>query len=282
MTDSPKIKPCDSPEEMEKSIKAWSAPTTAGFVIAALWIVFCYFSSQSVPVWALWLGSILVFGGVGVLISLSVTNRWCGIFINERKLMSISRVQVGLWTLILLSAFFAIFIGRLRAGDADPLNIVIQPELWAVMGISGASFVGRSVIAGNKSSTEPLNSGKEVDKVQRDLKDPDESADQIEYNRVGVLYANNCIKSARLMDMFEGDELRNTRFVDVGKLQMFFFTVIVLMSYSVALFSLMATSKASDITMFPALSDGLVALLGISHAGMLGTSAVTATPVAPK
>ena len=42
--------------------------------------------------------------------------------------------------------------------------------------------------------------------------------------------------------MFEGDELSNTASVDLGKVQMFFFTIIVAFSYSVILFNNLANA----------------------------------------
>jgi hypothetical protein len=166
------------------------------------------------------------------------------------------------------------------------------------MGISGASFAGRSLIAGKKASTESADRGKDAEKVAKPLVESDlktgkmteeqkklaiqNTQKQIADNAEGVLFVNNCIKDAEFMDMFEQDEVRYSRFIDMGKLQMFFFTIIALISYSVALFALMYNTKdPSQINQLPPLSDGLVAILGISHAALLGNSAITQTPVKP-
>ncbi len=57
---------------------------------------------------------------------------------------------------------------------------------------------------------------------------------------------------------------------------MCYFTLIALVSYAAALFSLMALNAIApgQITQIPVLSEGLVALLGISHAGYLGSKVV--------
>jgi hypothetical protein len=77
---------------------------------------------------------------------------------------------------------------------------------------------------------------------------------------------------ARLADLFQGDEIGNAAHLDLGKVQMLFFTLILVLAYGVALANLF--TKATPIVMLPALDGGMVALLGISHAGYLLNKAV--------
>ena len=69
----------------------------------------------------------------------------------------------------------------------------------------------------------------------------------------------------------------NTAYVDVAKVQMFMFTIIAALSYGVDLHYLIATKPPADLTAFPVLSGGLVAILGISHAGFLINSSTAHT-----
>jgi len=60
----------------------------------------------------------------------------------------------------------------------------------------------------------------------------------------------------------------------MAKIQMFFLTLIIAFSYAVLLFNMINTTTADILRTaspfnFPALSDSLVALLGISSAGYL-------------
>jgi hypothetical protein len=62
---------------------------------------------------------------------------------------------------------------------------------------------------------------------------------------------------------------------------MLFFTVIVAIAYGTQLFQLIAYGdlSAGDAHL-PALQDGLLALMGVSHAGYLGSKTVDQTPTA--
>jgi len=65
----------------------------------------------------------------------------------------------------------------------------------------------------------------------------------------------------------------------LSKVQMFFFTVVIAVAYVVALWDIMSTDAiyGANFT-FPAVSDGMVALLGISNAGYLAAKGVDHTP----
>jgi hypothetical protein len=66
----------------------------------------------------------------------------------------------------------------------------------------------------------------------------------------------------------------------MGKIQMFYFTLIIVFAYAAALGSLLVHPNGK-IAGFPALGNDVVALLGISHATYLTTKAVTRTPGSP-
>ena len=99
-------------------------------------------------------------------------------------------------------------------------------------------------------------------------------------NSQGVLYANANIKDAAFSDMFEGDEVGNTAYINVAKVQMFFFTVIAALAYGTVLFNWILSKKYITDTpaQFPVISGGLLAILGISHAGFLVDKSTTHTP----
>jgi hypothetical protein len=136
-----------------------------------------------VLLWFLILGllaaALLVIGQAG-------NGRWLGVLINTQFKMSLSRLQIVLWTLLVLSAYITIAIhrlsGHLVAMDASAIanctqtlgrapasaeecgggviNITFPPELLLAMGISAASFAGASIIQSNKK-------GKSVDIVAK-------------------------------------------------------------------------------------------------------------------
>jgi len=60
---------------------------------------------------------------------------------------------------------------------------------------------------------------------------------------------------------------------------MFLFTIIAGLSYAVLLWKQMRSVPAAQLNALPDVTDGLVALLGISHAGYLASKGVDHTPV---
>jgi hypothetical protein len=208
-----------------------------------------------------------------------ITGRVLGVFINERKLMSLSRFQLVVWTGLIVSGFFVIALERIHSGAAaQPLAIGIDWQIWALLGISAASFVGTPLLNSNKKSKEPDRKDELVTKAATRFQ---EHPDDVERNRQGILYGNSSVAFARFTDMFQGDELANAQLVDVAKLQLFFFTIVVAIAYGTQLYQLVAYG---DLDLpgirLPVLQEGLLALMGVSHAGYLGAKGVDQTPTA--
>jgi hypothetical protein len=224
------------------------SPRTGWLVIALLMVVYCLFLGR-------WISS-----------------RPLGILVNERNLMSLSRLQMMSWTVLLLSAFCEVALKRLHVLSSNsaalPINISMDWRLWALMGISATSLVGSSLILSSKTNQDA--SPKTVDKAAAALNEP---AQDIQRNSHGTLYSNPTIADASLIDMFQGDEIGNTAYVDVAKVQMFYFTVVALLAYAYALYSGMTDIYPAKGFAMPAPTDALVALLGISHAAYLTSKA---------
>lgn len=230
-------------------------------------------------------------------IGLCTTGRAAGVLINSRKLMSLSRMQTVIWTMIILSGFLTIALSRVHANlstfaynstlnetfrnsagylltqsIADPLAIPIDWQLWVLMGISAASLIGTPLIQDSKRRAVPDENS--LSKTSQTLS---QSMDVTENNRQGLLYGNPSISDAAFTDIFQGDELINTNSVDLSKVQMFWFTIIVAFAYLIEIYSLIATTHPALIQGMPELSEGLIALLGISHAGYLANKGITRT-----
>ncbi len=247
---------------------AWTIPfilLTLAAMFAAAWI------GQSGWNWLLVAIFLCLFLAV---LGHRVVGRPTGILITPRNLMSMSRFQMVIWTVIILSGYFTMALARIKAGVEDPLSIALDWHLWALMGISTASLVGTPLLLNSKKDEEPAEGT--VAKVADGL---GEDKTEIDQNRQGVLYSNPNISDASISDMFQGDELQNTKYLDLAKVQMFLFTLIAATSYAVTLwntFSAAGTDPGSLETM-PGLSDGIIALLGISHTGYLSSKGITRT-----
>lgn len=206
-----------------------------------------------------------------LILGVAITKRPLGILINERNLVSLSRLQMALWTCVVLAAYFSFAMARVKSSTPDPLRIQIDWHLWALMGISTASLVGTPLLLTGKKDKEPDPAV--MAQASQLVDEPEES---IEANREGTLYANATMADARITDMFQGDELKNTAHIDFAKVQMFYFTIIAAVSFLVMVFR-QITTQTADLGQLPVLPDGLIAILGISNAGYLTSKSVDHT-----
>ncbi len=222
------------------------------------------------------LAIVLLMTAITIVLGYTIVGRPFGALINEQNVMSLSRFQMVTWTIVVLAAYFAYVLGRMKAGPtlyAEPLAVAIDPHLWLLMGISTTSFVGSALILTTKKDKEP-----ETSVTAKTAATLGENPATVENNREGLLYVNDTKCDARFTDLFQGDEIGNTSHVDLAKVQMFYFTVIAVVGFVVIVTRNLTTT---DLGALPQLPDGLIALLGISHAGYLTGKSVTKTPVAP-
>jgi hypothetical protein len=154
------------------------------------------------------------------------------------------------------------------------VDIGIPPEIWGLLGISTASLIGSPLIK-NAKRDQPATEAQSSDAAQK--------ATDAGLVLNGVRAEKTAPDEARWADLIQGEEISNFHLLDLGKVQMLFFTVIVLTAYGAALAALfnqaMTSTPRSAICDFPELSGGMLALLAISHAGYLTYKAVPQTPV---
>jgi hypothetical protein len=207
-----------------------------------------------------WLIDVIVLvallGGVGV----AIRAHPLGILIDERNKMSLSRLQMSVWTVIVLTAFAAIGLSRAREGGvADPVAVAIPEQLLWAIGITATALLGNLGIRQVKEGQSP--------RVARGSG-----------FAVGPITYNAAPSEARWTDIFTGEETGNEGVADIGKIQMFYFTAIAVIVYAFAVFQLLAgPTTAQDLTGLPVLSEGMVVLLGLSNGAYLVKKAVPAT-----
>nr|WP_319372478.1 hypothetical protein [uncultured Methanobacterium sp.] len=243
---------------------AWAS--ISSILIILLMTISGLFAPKGVNYIIIFFSLLLFFIVIGVFIS----GRLPGILIDERNQMSLSRFQIVVWTLILLSAYFTIALARIAANVDNPLAIGIEPQLWALLGISTVSLVGSPLLLSEKKKKQPTQD--EADLFEK-------TVDQTKTTTVGIVPQNTSIESAEFADIFKGDETATLKNVNMAKVQMFFFTIIVAVSYGVMLYALIANNNPAQINSFPALDDSIIAILAISHAGYLTNKAIDQTAV---
>ena len=329
------------------------------------WLLIAIAGILSLPVaWGLvvhWVITILVVTILLVLAGSQINQQWLGVLIDNRNKFSLARLQIALWTVLVMSAYLVVALARIAAmqrGDlsqADALEISFPPELLLAMGISAASFAGSSLIKNTKSTKTMMIGAKSTpesaeerrdeaksalesadaalaEKVQAEsdakaevetavaaigaapdaaakqaaeqqkaraetlaqnaaqeknaaVKDRDEKKKALETaekdlvaitEAQGRLHRNADPSEASWVDFFRGEEISNYKLVDMSKVQMMFFTVVVIAAYAGGIVVML---KGADVTSasalsFPPFGDTLNALLGISHGTYLSVKAI--------
>ena len=194
-----------------------------------------------------------------LILGKGTTDKWRGALIDERNKISLSRLQSVLWTVVVLSAFLATAITNIKVvGSLLGLQIALPEQLWLLMGISITSLIGTPLIHNYKQDKAPPAT-QQVNTPQVENK--------------GILTVNKNSDAAQWQDMFRGEELGNQDSLDLGKVQMFCFTILLVFAYAVALGTLFNGSQQA-ISTFPAFDDSVIALLAISHIGYLANKAI--------
>ena len=229
----------------------WTRWHTVGqlLIVAAIAVV-----GVAAPAWrmnelATWLIIVGLFLAFLFVVGHGITGRLQGLLIDERNKMSLSRLQLVLWTLVILSGLLTLALSNIGRSSPTPLAIVVPTQIWLLMGISTTSLVGSPLLKSNKMAQGKI-------KVREDLHD------------------------AEVADLFRGDETSNCNVLDLAKVQMFFFTLVLVLAYAVLLGSLFAHTT-SPIGGLPDIDPSMTTLLGISHAGYLANKAIP-HPEAPQ
>ena len=113
-----------------------------------------------------WLIIIGLVVGFVLVAGNGATGLWRGAFIDERNRISLSRVQMVLWTILVLSAFMAAALANIGLRADNPLAISIPKELWLAIGISVGSLVGTPLILSEKRN-RPAKTGDQAHAVAR-------------------------------------------------------------------------------------------------------------------
>lgn len=234
----------------------------AGFIGMALWRPWGMFTS--------WIAAMLAMTAFILVAGHGIKGVWFGALIDERNKMSLSRLQMATWTILVLAAYGTIAIARVSENPDTALAVVIPPTLWLLMGISTTSLVGSPLIKStHKDPTRSVSPNRQNDLLQSQGVSPD--AVHVE----GSIVYNRNAREASFSDFFTGEEVANVTHLDLAKIQMFFFTVLIVLAYGVSVGSLLGSASIPD--SLPGLGEGTLALLGISHTGYLANKAVPLT-----
>lgn len=235
----------------------------------------------SLVAWAVLLvGTFYGFVRLGKLI----TGLEAGIFVNSRCRMSLSRFQIIMWSILVLSSYAtAVIVNCSIGGEIDPLAVAIPEELWVLMGISIVPILGSPILLNRKVHTQ---GGKQetiednADKTSKKKAATEEVAAKKVAESVSepmsILAENHSIEDASWADLVRSEtQYKDAKgFVDISRAQALFFTIVLLLGYGYAFGKLLVELDGQAIRELPAITSGMLALIGISQTAYLGGKAI--------
>jgi hypothetical protein len=217
----------------------------------------------------------LLTAGIFILllayIGYAVKGRWDGIFVDDRNRISLSRFQLVLWTVLLVSALMTVGVSNSMLGP-NPLQVKIPPEIWALLGIGVFTAVAAPVLVESRKKDATPPEVAVVNQVRAKVAQED-SVDPVKIVQLDVnVPAKTVVEEARWMDLIRGDTTAGFEHVDVSKVQQLAFTIVLVSIYAMAVFGILdipEKQKMAVISTFPPIDPGFVSLLGLSHAAYL-------------
>jgi hypothetical protein len=204
------------------------------------------------------------------IIGHGITGHYYGAFIDERNMISLSKFQELVWTVIFLSAFLTMVLDLFQNQNQQDFKIVFDQSLLFLLGISSASFIGSPLIKNNGFNQEP-----DQNELEKTLMLLNKGADNLQVEKKdnkGLYIINKDPKDASWTDLFKGEETGNGFYLDISKIQMFLFTIVTVLIYSV-----MLTRKFQGncpVRVFPKMDENIIWLLAISHSSYLTHKAI--------
>ena len=172
-------------------------------------------------------------------------------------------------------------IGRRLQKNFKQANIEITIEQWSVLyhlwkqdGLSQQQLCD-ATFRDKPSITRLVDNLEKLKLVKRVASKDD--------RRINLIYITKEAGQLQLQTMELANQTLNESLegvtiaqIDIAKVQMFYFTVIAVVCFFAMVFRVLVTGT-SDLGQLPLLPDGLVAVLGISHAGYLTSKSVSHT-----
>jgi len=216
----------------------------------------------------MWIGILIILILVMVVIGHGVVHRYSGVYIDERNKMSLSRFQLLLWTLVIISALLAMVFLNIISGQTNPADILVPDPIWALLGISVGTAVAQPIINSNTASNL-ADQGEKNRQIEQMQKMAGETKEAITSKVIftGQLVKNCDPSQATISNLFRGDEIGNFLSIDFSKVQSFLFTFLVVLGYGAAIGNQVISTTA--LHSLPSIGTNIAALIGVSQGGYL-------------
>lgn len=222
---------------------------------------------------------------IAAAVGLSKGKTVFGVLIDGRGKYSLSRLQILLWTAMVVGGYFGIAFPKLEF-------ITIPNEVLGLLGITLGSTVVSTAIKANQILT-----GQTADDEERtheiaqsaqnellgllgvehpeNLSSDEKSALLASISKDELVELNRQVEAKRKpswMDLFSQEQKGREYLIDIGKLQMFAWMVVALVIYGAMLVSDLTLSleEVLELTDLPNVTGTILAMMGISQTAYLG------------
>ena len=217
-----------------------------------------------------WLIELMVFASLFAALGLGNKGYWFGILVDGRNKISLSRLQIIVWTILFVATFFVIYTWNIghppKAGLAMALNLKVPDAVWVLMGLAGVSAAGSPLILSSKGAPDPGGAQPPAPS------DPDKFLD-------GIVAKRKDRARPKWSDIVLGDDAANCEVIDVSKVQQLFLSLVAVVVYGFAIAQTMVvaaplTGPLVSIDELPGMNSGFLTLIAASHATYLAYKAV--------
>ncbi len=222
---------------------------------------------------AVFSGALIAIASFLAGLGLDISRTPLGVLKSSRNTYSLSRLQMVLWTWLVLSALIAAAVSRAWGiggiGDiSTALAIKIPGNLLVAMGISYFTGFAAPAALALKSQPDTTASPAQLNLAASRLEE--------RISATGSIIHRPSSSPARMSDLVQGDELANAGIIDVSKVQQLLITLLLVAIYLAMLCGVFyngpftATEAGKELTPLPDFSKDFLTLLTLSHAGYLG------------
>jgi hypothetical protein len=191
---------------------------------------------------------------------------WLGILIDNRGRFSLNRLQVVVWSVVVISLVAGVFFGRLIEGVAEPLAFTIPDRVLGLLGIS----IGAGVTVGAVKATRATEAAAPAPPAGGAPPVVPPAAEGRAATKLATYQATGRAPFLAQVFMMEEGEYADD-VVDVTKFQGFGITIVLVVAYvAMAINSIVEANTAGKVSSLPDLKGTFLVLLGISYAGYAG------------
>jgi hypothetical protein len=206
-----------------------------------------------------WLIELAWMSGLFVTIGLGIKGWWFGVLVDGRNKISLSRLQLVLWTILFSATFLVIYVwnvGHTTGEIAGALSLMVPNAAWLLMGMSGVSAAGSPAIL----SAKPV--------PDQAALPPPQPADGTKFID-GTVVKRKMGETPRWSDIILGDDAGNADAIDISKVQQLLLSLVAIAVYGYAIAEILTAAKGIPVPKLADMDSGFLALIGVSHATYL-------------